>query len=208
MCEARDWRRGTDVASDPAVRPRFLVVYGTTDGHTAKVAAAIVSTLRTGGASVSLRDSAAPANPDPADYDAVIVAASVHVGNYQSAIRRWVGTHQAALNNRPTAFVSVCLAVLNRNPKVDIDLAASLRKLSEATGWQPTETKIVAGALLYRQYGWIKRWMMRRIVAKEHGDTDTSRDYEYTDWHDLAEFVTRFQAGVTPQVQSRELVGA
>ena len=44
---------------------------------------------------------------------------------------------------------------------------------------------MVAGALPYTRYGWIKRMMMRRIVAKAGGDTDTSRDYEYTDWNDL-----------------------
>ena len=38
---------------------------------------------------------------------------------------------------------------------------------------------------------------MRRIVAKAHGDVDTSRDYVYTDWDDLEEFVIRFGTGVS-----------
>lgn len=29
---------------------------------------------------------------------------------------------------------------------------------------------------------------MRRIVAKEGGDVDTSRDYEYTDWRAVERF--------------------
>jgi menaquinone-dependent protoporphyrinogen oxidase len=34
--------------------------------------------------------------------------------------------------------------------------------------------------------------MMRRIVAKAGGDTDTSRDYEYTDWADVRTFAEEF----------------
>src|SRR4030095_328619 len=65
------------------------------------------------------------------------------------------------------------------------------RRLQD-TGWRPMMTKIVAGALLYTQYGWLKRWLMKRIVAKARGDTDTRRDYEYTDWNDLRAFVEEF----------------
>jgi menaquinone-dependent protoporphyrinogen oxidase len=31
---------------------------------------------------------------------------------------------------------------------------------------------------------------MRRIAAKEGGDTDTSRDYEYTDWPAVDRFAS------------------
>jgi menaquinone-dependent protoporphyrinogen oxidase len=161
---------GINVALSLGMIPRFLVVYGTTDGHTATVAAAIASTLQARGVSVSLQNSAAPWTSNPADYSAVIVAASVHAGTYQRPVRRWVQTHQVALNQRPSAFVSVCLAVLNRTPKVERDLGANLQRFFDETGWKPMESKIVAGALPYTKYSWWKRWVTRRIVAKAHGD--------------------------------------
>ncbi len=52
----------------------------------------------------------------------------------------------------------------------------------------------VAGALRYSQYGLLKRVVMRRIAGKESGDTDTSRDYEYTNWDDVAMFARQFSA--------------
>ena len=182
--------------------PRFLIVYGTTEGHTSNVVAALASTLQERGASVSVQNSAAPWTLDPAQFSAVIVAASVHAGTYQRSLRRWVKTHLVALNQRPSAFVSVCLAVLNRTPKVERDLDATLQRFFDDTGWRPMRSKIVAGALPYTKYPWWKRWMMRRIVAKAHGDVDTSRDYVYTDWHDLDEFVARFAAGL-PAMRER-----
>ena len=58
--------------------------------------------------------------------------------------------------------------------------------------WQPDERKLVAGALPYTRYNWVKRWVMRRIVSKAGGDLDTSRDYEYTDWDDVKAFAVKF----------------
>jgi len=172
----------------------LLVLYGTTDGQTAKIAAAIADTLRSQAAEVDLVNAAdRHANPLPDGYAAVVVAASVHAGGYQSAVRRWVKAHAGALATRPTAFVSVCLGVLEHNPRTDAELSKIANKFFALTGWQPTVLKIVAGALKYTKYNWLKRWIMRRIVAKAHGDTDTSRDYEYTDWNDLKAFAIEFK---------------
>jgi menaquinone-dependent protoporphyrinogen IX oxidase len=98
---------------------------------------------------VSVSHSAAPWTSNPADYSAVIVAASVQAGTYQRSVRRWVSTHLLALNQRPSALVSVCLAVLNRTPKVDWDLGATLQRFFDETMRKPNESKIVAGALHY-----------------------------------------------------------
>jgi menaquinone-dependent protoporphyrinogen oxidase len=177
--------------------PRILVLYGTTDGHTAKIAGVVSETLRQEGAVVDVVDARARGSlPRAADYHAVIVAASVHAGGYQRAVRAWVRANAAALRDRPSAFISVCLGVLQRDPAVDRDLQAILRAFSAETGWAPPATTIVAGALLYRRYHWLKRWMMRRISARAHGDVDTTRDYEYTDWDALRTFGREFAARV------------
>jgi menaquinone-dependent protoporphyrinogen oxidase len=181
----------------------LLIAYGTTDGHTAKIANALAQTLRTCGADVDVFDTGATTTTqlEKADqYAAVIVAASVHAGGYQGSVVRWVQERAAALKERPTAFVSVCLGVLQHEPEVDRELAGIAQRFFDATGWTPTIWKSVAGALLYRQYDPIKRWMMRRIVAKAHGDTDTSRNYEYTDWDALNTFGKAFWSEVSDKV--------
>jgi menaquinone-dependent protoporphyrinogen oxidase len=171
--------------------PRILVLYGTTDGQTSKIARALGDTLREQGATVDLVD-AGRASPRPDEYTAVVVAASVHAGGYQRSVRRWVRVHARVLNEKPTAFVSVCLAVLQREPKVQEELNAIVARFLASTSWHPTTTTAVAGALLYTRYNWIKRWAMVRIVRKAGGDTDTSRDYEYTNWADVRAFAEGF----------------
>jgi menaquinone-dependent protoporphyrinogen oxidase len=172
--------------------PRVLVIYGTTDGHTAKVSQAIEATLRGAGIDVDVIDASINTR-SPEHYAGVVVAASVHGGQFQPATRRWVRAHAHTLRGRPTAFVAVCLAVLHsEDPKVQRDLAAVLERFYTTTGWRPTVSKTVAGALLYTRYNWLMRQIMKRIVRKAGGDTDTSRDYEYTDWADLRRFVEQF----------------
>ncbi len=168
--------------------PRVLVLYGTGHGQTRKIALALADGLRRGGLDPDVVDASGPSDPDPKRYALVIVAAPVHAGGYPRAVRRWVTRHAESLPGQQSAFVSVCLGVLEKNPRTDAVLAGIMTKFFEQTGWRPSVTRIVAGALPYSRYNWVTRWIMRRIVARAHGDTDTSRDYEYTDWNDVAAF--------------------
>jgi menaquinone-dependent protoporphyrinogen oxidase len=170
---------------------RILVVYATTHGQTAKIAGAIADTLRTQRAVVDLhRIGQAHCLPD--GYHGVVVAAPVRGGAYLKPVRRWVHAHAAALNTRTTAFVSVCLGVLQHDPEVDRALQTIINTFLAGTGWQPRIIKVVAGALPYTRYNWFIRRAMKRIAARAGGDTDTSRDYEYTDWREVREFAEQF----------------
>ena len=155
----------------------ILVLYVTTDGHTAKIARALGETFRERGFDADVVDAGAT-QPRLEDYAAVVVAASVHAGGYQRSVRRWVRRYARALNDRPSAFVSVCLGVLQKEPAVEARLAAIMFDFLTDTGWCPGRTKAVAGALMYTRYNPLKRWVMKRIVRAAGGDTDASRDYE------------------------------
>ena len=174
---------------------RILIIYGTTEGHTARIAQALAEACTGAGARVEVAVGQRTALA-PVGYDGVIVAASVHAGAYQEGVIDWLRLHREALQTIPAAFVSVCLGVLQKDPEVDHDLDAIRERFFIASGWHPEVTKVVAGALRYTHYGWLTRMLMRRIVAKAGGDTDTSRDYDYTDWTDLAQFGRTFAEGV------------
>ena len=174
---------------------RILVLYGTTDGHTAKVAEKVATTLRTAGAIVDVVE-AGTKEAEPEDYAGVIVAASVHAGGYQRSVRQWVRRHAEALRGRPSAFLSISLGVLQSDPKVQRHVAAIVSRFLRATRWEPAMIQNVAGAVLYTKYNLIKRWIIKQIVRQAGGATDTSRDYEYTDWTELRAFAERFNRTV------------
>ncbi|HEY3219826.1 MAG TPA: flavodoxin domain-containing protein [Gemmatimonadales bacterium] len=176
----------------------ILIVYGTTDGHTAKVTQVLAEDLRALRCSVDIVDAAGMMHRlSPEGYDGVIVAASVHIGDYQRSVTRWVRRHAAMLNGMPTAFLSVCLAVLEQNAKTRREVANIIERFFARTGWRPPIAKPIAGAVRYTRYGWLKRLMMKRIVGKAGGGTDTTRDYEYTDWNDLRAFAGAFAQQLT-----------
>jgi menaquinone-dependent protoporphyrinogen oxidase len=172
---------------------KILVLYGTTNGHTRKIAEFLRETFQTEGCRVDVVDSAdATFAVMPDEYEAVVVAASIHMGDYQRPVERWVRQHGASLSARPSAFLSVCLAVVEQRPEARADAERIMRLFLERCGWRPAESRLVAGAVLFTKYGWLTRFAMKRIVKKAGGETDTSRDYEYTDWDELRAFARDF----------------
>ena len=116
---------------------RILVVYGTTEGHTEQIATAIGNALTASGFEAHVIQ-AGTLDPRPADYDGVIVSASVHGGRYQKPVARWIRAHAAELQQKPAAFVSSSLGVLQHDPKVDAELDAIVHRFIDPLGWQPT----------------------------------------------------------------------
>jgi menaquinone-dependent protoporphyrinogen oxidase len=129
-------------------------------------------------------------------YDAVVVGGSIHMGKHQEDVVEFVGKNRSELDRLPSAFFSVSLAANG-------DLAnaeAYVENFAQQAGWRPTKVGLFSGALLYRQYGFIKRYMMKRIVRDKPGmSTDTSRDYVYTDWDQVRRFAEDFVERLVPE---------
>jgi menaquinone-dependent protoporphyrinogen oxidase len=160
-----------------------LVVYSSIEGHTARIAQRIAEVLRSAGHRVDLL----PAGPYLAwsDYAGVIVGASVHYGHHPAKLAQWLKT--ARLGARASAFFSVSLGAKEHYA------AKFLRR----AGWRPQLTAVFRGALQYSKYGPIKRRVVQAFAAVGGHDTDTSRDYDYTDWKAVDRFATAFAALVT-----------
>jgi menaquinone-dependent protoporphyrinogen oxidase len=174
-----------------------LLLYGTSEGQTEKIAHHVAGVLTGRGHAVELvhgRDR--PASLDPADYDAVVVGDSVHVGRHHDYVRSFVADNVDALNAVPSAFYQVSLSAASDREESVAEAEAIAEGLLEATGWTPDRVASFAGALVYSQYGLVKRFMLRRIARKEGGDTDTSRDYEYTDWDEVTAFAEAVAAAL------------
>jgi menaquinone-dependent protoporphyrinogen oxidase len=179
---------------------RLLILFGTTDGQTGKIARFLADQFRGLGHEADLVEGGQKGlDPDPASYAAVVVATSVHLHSYQRGVRRWARDHAAGLREKPNAFISVCLGVLQDEPEVRRELDEIVQQFVKQTGWQPGRVKFVAGALPYSRYSWITKWVMRRIARKAGVETDWHRDYEYTDWEDLRKFAAEFSREVSGQ---------
>jgi len=180
------------------------VIYATREGHTAKVAARIAAGLHAQGFRAGLFDvkEEGPAI-DLKLCDAVVIAASVHVGKHEPEIVKFVQQHVSRLELIPSAFISVTLseagverpsATPEEHARFAADVEGVIERFLKETGWHPKRIKPVAGAILYTKYNFFVRFVMKQIAKKAGGDTDTSRDYDYTDWASLDDFVKELAA--------------
>lgn len=167
------------------------IVYETVDGQTAKAADHMALALRRRGHEVTVRDARRARRLDPRAYDGVIIGGPVHVGRYPPSLAEFVRAHLEALNERPSAFFSLSLRI-RAGEEGRHEAEGYVDSFLRDTGWRPGVTGSFAGALAYRRYGFLKRWMMRSIARRSGNETDTSRDYEYTDWDAVARFAEEF----------------
>jgi menaquinone-dependent protoporphyrinogen oxidase len=174
---------------------RILILYASVDGHTARVAQRMAERLAHSGAAVVLRAVADAPRID--DSDAVIVGGAIRYGHHPKALESWVREHRAALEGKPNAFFSVCLSAGGPGAK-PATAQGYLDAFTARTGWRPQVSASFAGALLYRRYGPLIRLIMRLIAGAAGGDTDTSRDYEYTDWEAVERFAMDLSARLHP----------
>jgi menaquinone-dependent protoporphyrinogen oxidase len=139
--------------------PNALIVYATTHGHTARVAARLASAFGRAGVAAHRYDvRAIPAAVAARDYDAVVVAASVHDGRHQREIVDWVSEHHMSLSLRPTAFVSVSLSAADDAPEARADARRCVDRFVEDTDWTPDMTLCVAGAMRHSDWDALERF--------------------------------------------------
>ena len=189
MLAIGDGRYLTDIKK-PLKQARFhvgmaqvLILYATTEGHTARVAVRMAQGLRAQGHKVEARraePSAIP--PDFERYDGVILGASVHYGRHPARLRTLVRAQRAALAGRAGAFFSVCLSGKEHYRE----------KFLRQCGWAPPHQATFTGALQYSKYGPFKRLVVMGFAWMGGHDTDASKDYDYTNWKAVDSFATAF----------------
>jgi len=182
----------------------ILALFATREGQTRRIAEHIAATLRAEGKAADVVDAAhLPKGFSPGAYSAAFLAASVHGGQHEKEMVQFVKRHIEELNRIPTAFLSVSLseagaedtkAPQERRAQAVLDVRKMIEGFLVETGWHPTLVRAVAGALPYTKYNLLMRFIMKWISRRAGGDTDTSRDYEYTDWPALDALVEKLNS--------------
>ncbi|HYW35754.1 MAG TPA: menaquinone-dependent protoporphyrinogen IX dehydrogenase [Balneolaceae bacterium] len=184
---------------------KLLIVYGSTEGQTRKICNFLHTEAGKRNHEVVLNDSTA--NPvSPKDFDAAIIAASLHAGKYQQAVSHYVRKNHYALNRIPSAFISVSLTAASNEPKSWEELKQITRKFLGNTKWTPRITEQVAGALRYMEYNFFKRFIMRMIAQRQGGETDTSKDHEYTDWEQVKQVLVKLEKEVKNEMAKKTIL--
>ena len=168
-----------------------LIIYGTTEGQTRKIAEWTANRVSERGHEAELRDSAAHASDANLEkYDAFIIAASVHQECHQETVINFVIAHLEVLETKPSAFISVSLSAVLEGGGTEAQKYVD--SFVSATGWWPRMTLLLGGALRFTEYDYFQEQIVKFIVMKHAAAASTGRDREFTDWNALASFVDRF----------------
>lgn len=168
---------------------KFLMIYGTTEGQTRKISEFIAIKLVEAGHEVDVRNSVRRLHDlDVSSYDAAIIAGSVHQRNHQESIANFVIAHRKQLEKLPTLFISVSLSIVfDGSAGEAIDY---LEHFIDHTGFRPTKSLLVAGALRFDEYDYFMEQIIEFVVLKDQ--EKIIKDEEFTDWNKLEKDVSAF----------------
>jgi menaquinone-dependent protoporphyrinogen oxidase len=123
-------------------------------------------------------------------YDKIIVAGSVHQQRHQEFVEVFVTAKLAELQKRPTLFLSVSLSAAF--PEGMREAQRYVDAFLVSTGWTPTQSLLVAGALRYAEYDYFKEQIIEHVVLKGRKAEGPKGDHEFTDWAALFSVVDTF----------------
>jgi menaquinone-dependent protoporphyrinogen oxidase len=177
---------------------RILIVYGTTEGHTKEIAERLATAIEAEGSDVRLCNAESASGPEVTEnIDGVLVGGSVHLGQYQASLREFVQRNRDLLTRVPSAFFSVSLLAADSGEGAANEIEAIQQRFFRKTGWRSRRVENFAGALLYTRYNVFIRQVFKLIVkSRGRAETDTSRDYDLTDWPAVDRFAREFSLSI------------
>lgn len=176
---------------------KLLIVYGTTDGQTAKIARRVFDIAHEAGHSVALEHAEGNDPVSPDGFDAAILAGSVHAGHYQKHLAEYARSHAAALNGKPTLFLSVSMTAAGNDRDDWEELRACAKRFGDDTGVAFGRVEHIAGAYKFRDYDFFTYWAMRWIARQKGEEVGRNENREYTDWEALETLIAEWTAEVS-----------
>lgn len=188
---------------------RIGIYFASHHGQTRAIAGAIGQRLAGYGLEVTIIDLEGDSGTRPGlhEFDTVLIGAPIYVRRYPSAVKRFVRSHLTQLRRcESTGFFSVSLTAALGTPEAYVESLGPLREWLSDIAWTPTWIASFGGALSYREYDPLTRWMIKRIAAHYHHTTDTSRDHDLTSWDTVSLFADHVaQNAITSPFRSTSL---
>lgn len=171
---------------------RILLLYHGAYGQTRKICERLQAEL----AALGHQSDVVPlpgANANPAEFDAIVIGASIRNGKHNPVVMDFVRRNRELLESRPSGFFSVNL-VARKPAKNAPETNPYVKAFVARSPWKPTLLGVFGGNLRYQRYRWSDRHIIRFIMTLTGGPTDLSTDVEYTDWDEVRRFAGRISA--------------
>ncbi|WP_434527863.1 menaquinone-dependent protoporphyrinogen IX dehydrogenase [Vibrio sp. K4] len=171
---------------------KALFLYSSREGQTKKILHYIDEKLT--GFECELVDLHNVETIDFSQYDRVLIGASIRYGHLNKKLYQFIERNLNQLEQSKVAFFCVNLTARKEDQGKDTpEGSAYIRKFLIKSLWKPTLIGVFAGALYYPRYGWFDKTMIKFIMSMTGGETDTTKEVEYTNWEKVALFADKFK---------------
>ncbi|MFA0347026.1 menaquinone-dependent protoporphyrinogen IX dehydrogenase [Vibrio sp. F13] len=171
---------------------KALFLYSSREGQTKKILNYIKEEMNE--FECELQDLHTISNVDFAQYDRVLIGASIRYGHLNKKLYKFIDANLAQLQSNKVAFFCVNLTARKEDQGKDTpEGSAYIKKFLTKSPWQPTLIGVFAGALYYPRYNWFDRTMIRFIMNMTGGETDTTKEVEYTNWEKVSLFTEKLK---------------
>jgi len=166
---------------------KALFLYSTQDGQTIKIFKHIQEEM--GEFDCELVNLHETETVDFSLYERVVIGASIRYGHLNKKLYKFIESNLTALNNNQVAFFLVNLTARKEDQGKDTpEGSAYMKTFLKKSPWQPALLGVFAGALRYPKYKFFDRIMIQLIMKITGGETDASKEVEYTNWKKVSLF--------------------
>lgn len=172
---------------------RVLLLHSSREGQTIKILNYIATKL---GSDVQceLVDLHQPLSVSFSDYDRVVIGASIRYGHLNKKLYQFITKYQTELERAKAGFFIVNLTA-RKEGKDTPETSVYFKKFLLKSPWIPVLQDTFAGALFYPRYNWFDRVMIQFIMKMTGGETDPTKEVEYTNWQRVDQFVEKIKRG-------------
>ena len=173
---------------------KILIIYGTIEGHTEKVAHFLESELKNQGHESALFNTAERTSAISFQgIDKVILAASVHERRHPQTFEVFLTGHSEEISSRPCMLISVSLSAAHTEGEEEA--MEYVEEMLMRTGLNPDKTLCVGGAIKLSKYDFYALQVLRHVVLRGKEFDASKNEHEFTDWDKLSAVASSFIKG-------------
>ena len=171
---------------------KALFLYSSREGQTKKILQYIEGELSD--YSCETKNLSEIETVDFSQYKRVLIGASIRYGHLNKDLYRFISKNLTQLELSKVAFFCVNLTARKEDQGKDTpEGSAYIKTFLKKSPWKPKMIGVFAGALYYPRYNFFDRTMIRLIMTMTGGETDTSKEVEYTNWEKVSQFAQKFK---------------
>ena len=164
---------------------KILIIHSSVDGHTTHICERIRSVRND--LDIDIISLSKTKNISLNKYEMIVIGASIRYGKYRKELFEFIEKNLNVIHSKKNAFFSVNV-VARKAEKNSTDTNPYIEKFLLKTSWKPKIIDVFAGKIEYPKYNLFDRSIIKFIMWMTNGPTDTSKNFEFTDWSKVEKF--------------------